>query len=53
MHKRIHKEENLQFTKRKDFILLMVSEPEHHHRKAHGRGCVIQETVERRGPWTR
>lgn len=36
MHKRIHKEENVQFTKRKDLILLMVSELDH-SRKARGR----------------
>lgn len=36
MHKRIHKEENVQFTKRKDLILLMVSELDHRG-KARGR----------------
>lgn len=42
MHKRIHKEENVQFTKRKDLILLMVSELDH-SRKARGRDSCREE----------
>lgn len=50
MHKRIHKEENVQFTKRKDLILLMVSELDHRG-KARGRdSCRKQQTGRVYGP---
>lgn len=46
VHKKIHKEENVQFTKRKDLILLMVSELDH-CRKARGRDSCRKQQIGR------